>query len=384
MILGCSFPPESLDFEYKEFRLGLTYDSTKDYKEIYDDSKELNIYFKDLLISFVEKYICKYTCSFYNSRRNGKLFIGVSDLGEILGVPILDKDISGISGIRDRFWSNIISELGDKIIGGTGGKTGSGSGTGGKTGGGTGGKTGGKTGGGTEGGTEGGLPKKLLDNINVEFKKIDTNDFITHCYPKSEDFIETQIKLSEEYTKNKNKYLEKKKIFIDFIDKYRKSLNVILTNPDLRKTFVEFLKMMMVYNYFEKYLFYNPKLEFSSETIKIHKHNPLSIIFWCAIFRDFITDIAIKYIRPIVDYSYREIDPYFTILQEFRPCVSSLVDRGFNLYIIKISFNFSGIDPKEKDISYKFESETGCEIRSPIRTNSEDGDPCCVCRFNGC
>lgn len=352
MILGRSFPPESLDLEYKEFRLGLTYDSTKDYKEMYEDSEKLNVYFKDLLVSFTEKYICKYTCSFYNSRRNGKLFIGVSDLGEILGVPILDKDISNI---RNKVWDKIIQELNETIVFESNDKI-------------------------IQESSDKNLTK-ILDNIKVEFIKIDNNDFITHCYPSSEDFIESQIKLSEEHNKNKKKYVDKKKIFIDFIDKYRKSLNVIMTDPDLRKSFEDFLKMMTVYDYFEKYLFYNPKLEFSSETIKIHKHDPHSIIFWCAIFRDFITDIAIRYIRPLADYSYREIDPYFTILQDFRPCVSSLVDRGFNLYIIKISFNFSEIDPKEKDISYKVENETGFEVRSPYRTKSEEGDPCCKCRF---
>lgn len=336
MILGDSLSSESLDREYKEFRLGLVYENGKDYREFYENKQYLNLLFQDILFESLNKYISKYTCSFHNSRIDGKLYFGVSDEGEIIGVPLINSEISDI---RQRIWIRIVTLIRDTIICNS--------------------------------------FEKIVEKIEVVFNKIDPKGYIMYCYPSTKAFIESRQVESDNYIQIKSEYSRRKKIFIDFLEKNRRSLNIILSETSTRISFIEFLRCIGVYRIFQEELVTKSNYNFSSPEIKILKKNPNSIIFWCALYRDFVTDIAIKYLRPIWDYSVRPVDPYFQLLQEFKPCVQGLMENGFGLYVIEIQFNFKGVKMMDPDLSYQNDGE----IRSPFRTTSEQGEPCCMFRF---
>lgn len=334
LVSGQNGVPESLEHEYKEFRIPLIFDNCVDYKSIYCNDQNLRFRIEETLVEYINKYTAKYTCSFHNTRLNGTLSIGITDQGEIIGVPLLESEVPTI---RQQIWSKIVSEIHENIIGGK---------------------------------------ESLTTLVDLQFIPVEPKDFIFFCYPNVKEFIQDQQNQMDTYIQKEQLFQIRKRSYITVLERYRISLNDILNTPELLHDLRYFTKKLGIYDLI-KSEFGKGFYSYANHDIKHLKYDPYSIICWCAIFRDFMTDIALKILRPEWDYSIRPVHPYFQLLREFRPMIPDLVDRGFKIYVIRIKFNFEKIHKLNPDLSYKKNGE----IRSPYRTYSDKKEPCCYFNF---
>lgn len=319
-ILGKYLPYESIHNEYKEFRLELSYEYTYCYKELYENDNLLHNYFLDILKKFVEKYIYKYTCSFVHSHIQGKLFFGISDSGEIIGVPMKRDD--------KVFFEDIIRQELDTFI--------------------------------------------EDYSVNIDFIEINIDSFSNFFYYTSKEFLKRKEEELDKYLEYIIDFETKKKEYITRLESYRKSINRVLNDVNIRSEFEGFLKENDVYEVFKEELKGKYNFNFSNEDIKEYKNKNYNIVYWMAIFRDLKSTETIRDLKPKWDYTYKLIDPHFQLLQEFKPILPDLIDRGYGMYVIKITFP---IDVNNKaSIKYKDDNHTHL-----YRGLSPMGDPCCHC-----
>lgn len=324
---------ETKNLEFKEFRLRLTYDSSINYKDLYENTEKLKYLFDGIMEINMKKYVPKYTCAFFNSRLDGILRFGVSDIGEIIGVPIKKNEIRKyIERIKYYISREITQNVNNNSS------------------------------------------INLINHIGVSFIPINTDDHVFDTYPKSEDYINDKTKERQNYITMYNTYRASKILYIKEVEKHRRSINIIINDPEIREDFRNYLKYHGQYHNFESLIGGSDEIILPDSSIKILKHDTKTLTHWITRYRDDKTDHIIKNLRPTWNYSVRPVNPHFSILQEFRPMVSTLTERNFGMYIIDIYFNFSEISSKTNSIYYYVDGE----VRSPWRTYSSCGEPCCM------
>lgn len=97
MILGSIYGHESIYLEFKEFCLQINTNQFYNDTDIYDiiHTGKLNTKYNSLVYQSLQYYFFnifpKYLTSFFNANINGKIILGINDLGEITGIPLLNS-----------------------------------------------------------------------------------------------------------------------------------------------------------------------------------------------------------------------------------------------------------------------------------------------------
>jgi hypothetical protein len=321
-IIGQILSPESLETEYKEFRLEMSSESPTMTKTIFHDTTILKSMFLNVIEKSMRKYIAKYACAFFNTGIDGKILFGVSDNSEVVGLPIMASELDSTLSMIDF----VIKEELDPI------------------------------------------DPNLKEKIIVKSYKIDTIDQTYVTYQGHKDYIRIKYEEHQKHLDLYEKYIGLKKIFMECIERYRRPIKVIINDPEIRLEFIEYLK------FHDKYHLFRSELESGSDIpisdIKVLKHDDTTIVYWITNFRDIRSEEIIKTMRPLWTFESRPVDPYYCILQDFKPMIDSLVEKNFYMYIIEINFKFKNLLPL-------FPCYTS-DQRCPIRSISSIGDPCCT------
>jgi hypothetical protein len=92
--------PETLSREYKEFCLhktGIPFDIKQVEDLLYENRFEFDSLVLQNLEKYIQQYIPKYVCAFWNSNISGEMVIGTDDYGFIKGIPLTSElDVSWV------------------------------------------------------------------------------------------------------------------------------------------------------------------------------------------------------------------------------------------------------------------------------------------------
>lgn len=303
MILGTILGKETLDLEFKEFRFELTYNKDIDYKKIFENLVYLRKLINKIIIQHKNKYIEKYIHSFNNTNIKGTLLLGVSDEGEVIGYPIHKDDYESIHKNFKMYESK---------------------------------------------------------NVKVHFHKVDIYDYKKYFYQSYDSFINEMNKKCEEYHEYKIDFLKKKTDFINKLESVRLSINKLIHSGD-KLGFLDYLVLNNVRHLYVD----DPTIIYTDDIIKQEKYNPNHILYWATKYRDNLVNSILEN-KPKWDYSKKIINPYYRILQEFRPIHDYLSTNNFDFYVIEIL-----VTPTEDKI-YIYDNKLF------IRRISPQGDPCCI------
>ena len=259
-ILGSTFEDvENQVLEFKEFYLKLHPDTYLDDNEIYEIIKygkwhdRLNTIILDNIFYYLKIYIPKYLSCYFNSKNNGKLIIGISDFGEITGIPFNGNlDIQIIKQYISSNISNYIDGIND-----------------------------------------------ITTSLNIKLINLDI------IIELLEDPIDERIKVMHEkfelYKKKLDFYKDAKRKWIKEMSKYCVKIHTIINNPQLRKELIQYIKDnegdISIIQQLEK----NEEIPvILNEDFYINMKDKTNIIFWATTFKDHYID-TFQTVRPEKD-----------------------------------------------------------------------------------
>lgn len=328
--------PETIHKEYKLFTLhpmGSSLDiNDESYAEklfidgtwIYNDSVIQNLNF------YLETYLPKYTTAFLNSSSHtdkGEMYFGISDDGIIHGIPY--KGELNKNKILDKVKEILNS---DKL------KTNA----------------------------------NLKDLIDIEIIRINTTNYdkiCNHNYIIENYFVQKKI-----YKALMNKFIKRRKKWINIMEHYSDKLYCLINNKNTRQELINYIiikdpsKKKIIRLLKSNYVF----PEKSGEEINILKNDKNDVWYWLTTWKDDMTDF-VKSFKPKppqgISNSLYPHNVITTLVEMIPKWISN--NRDLNLFLIKFTFQ----KPKNDIIiSYKgnFGEYTDC-YRCLI-----EGEPCCM------
>ena len=259
-ILGTFYgDTENQILEFKEFYLKLHPDTYLDEEDIYKIIKEgiwhdkLNQIILDNINFYLKVYIPKYVSCYFNSNNNGKLIIGIDDVGEITGIPY-NGDLN-----VDTIKEYIIKNISQYITG----------------------------------------IESINSAINVSLIKLDV------LIELLENPVDGRIQLMHDkfalYKKTIDSYKEAKYNWIKKISKYCVKIHKVLNHPQLRKELIEFVKKnggnQTIVDLLETDKEITVKL---NDEFYERMKDKNDIVYWATSFKDYHIEI-IQTIRPEKD-----------------------------------------------------------------------------------
>lgn len=300
---------ETINTEFKEFSI---YDeiSEKMIKKIIK-TKTINKKTIDEFISCVNynlklnfiKYIPKYIASFSNSNLDGNLYIGISNDGKYYGIPHINMNIETIREMimecKEYINCDVINDIAIEIID---------------------------------------VQKK---NTNMYYN---TSKILLKKY-----FDKTVFELSEY-----NEYINKKNKNLKNINKYRCKIGMVVTNIQLRKECIKFVKTFCTDEQIINKVINDLNTftgEITSDFIQIHKNDKSHIIYWITEFRDYYTShYTNKILKKSHNFKIINNSPYKHIYKSMKNFIPFLMkDNRINIYVIKLIF----INRNVQNIKYK-------------------------------
>ncbi len=259
LILFHNLNRETLEIEYKEFSYKIHVDKYYDIDEINKivlgktklDSK-FNQSILDNIKFYSKYYIPKYISAFCNGQleKNGKLIIGVDDLGEIVGIPFLGNIP------KESIRNYIIRQIHDSII------------------------------------TTNATMNYLLENIKINIEKLEIKEEL--IYSNLEKSLEKIHRLTQIFLKERDEYQLVYRNWYKKLSRYAQKLVDLVKIPDILKELVCYIaerdstKLIVLTQDFEE----------EAKNIHIEKYNPNNIVYWVCKFRDDKVDEIISE-RPI-------------------------------------------------------------------------------------
>lgn len=356
MNIGTFLEPENLNTEYKEFRYNI-----KDYlgkMKIHDTKhynwKKILPTTKKVIYKYFDIYFPKYLTSFANTNiENGELYFGVSDSGEVLGIPFDNKIITKdkiIKKIHKKIRSTISKFLNETLI------------------------------------TKSEIEKivdTFIKNTNIEIIELslDENLFDDNL----DELINEYSNEYETYLTHESEYVSEKKSWIDKICYYKKSINTMINQSDIRKELIEFIKDdelvdIMIREKLIGILETQKVIEFIDGQIMDEKNDHDKLAYWITKFRDHKVTEFVK-IRPKYHNLIKPDLPYLRIVREFRPIIKQMMNCGIPMVLIKIKLlgrdAINNILPDLPKIGYKISDR----FKISVRVLDHNVMPCCI-EFN--
>ena len=331
--IGKFYGLETLTTELKEFCLKLCPSLVLSRNEIikvlvdgYWNPKLTNFIISNLEL-YIKYYLPKYLIGFIKSGIDGKLVIGVNDMGIITGIP-------SVIPITNLLVSNLIFKNIPEYINNY----------------------------------------DILNcvDINVERLNIDPLFVDEHDFIKEYNIYNTKLK---KHKKKMNKFYKKKKRWLFEVDMYR-SLHNILNLPIPKHNFLKYIKSQNKYNlsHIVKQLNTNRFIKIPDyKILQKCKLNNRSIFYWLMKFKDVISAyICTK--RPEKPLTNNRINIKAHISQITKLNYYFSKNKNISHYMITININGSQFK-SNKELKYKIYNST--RWKSPERT-IKNGEPCCL------
>lgn len=284
--LGSFIGNETLLVEFKEFTILKRSSQAKklDIKNIVkkkDWEKVLEIS-EEVIHSYVDDYIPKYFTSFGNTS-GGVLYIGVSDFGEIIGIPIKSHKVKYVKKL---FKSKI-----DEIL----------------------------------------KLNKVKSKVKVDIIKCDFDkDYI---YSDYKSIITKYNKELAEYHKN----ISKRRKIIERINLYKSAINNILNNKKIRQELIKYMRNNDGPTNLIEQLMENDRIILDNAKISKEKTDSRTLSYWIVNYRTYIVD-KLKENIPEAYKLLKPKSPYFIILNNIKLFSHNMVKSGYHFYVIKIKF----------------------------------------------
>jgi hypothetical protein len=284
--LGCFIGDETLLVEFKEFTLLKRSNLTKkvDIKGIVlkKDWTKVSDLTEEVLPLYINEYIPKYLTSFGNTN-GGVLYIGVSDVGEIIGIPIKSNKVKNVKKlIRDKI--NEILNL-----------------------------------------------NEIKSKIKVDIIKCDFDE--DYIYSDYQPMITKYNKELMEYHKN----ISKRRKIIEKMNLYKSAINNILNNKKIRQELIKFMCNNNGPTDLIEQLMENERIILDNAKISEEKTDIQTLSYWIVNYRTYIVDKLKKNI-PETEKLVKPKNPYFIILNNIKLFSHHMIKSGYHFYVIKIKF----------------------------------------------
>ena len=308
--LGAYIGTETINVEFKELRLNKLLSKSN---EILSESDAYNIVnnnnkFVELcemsLYLYLNDYIPRYFTSFLNNESidSGTIFIGVSDFGEVIGLPIEEKRVVIVKKRAESLLSTLLEQIEDQ------------------------------------------LPIcniNLLSLCKINVLKINNVNHVPHKDFELSDVIKYAKIEMDTYSNISNTYAESRRLVTEQIMYYHLSINRLLTESRFKnelKCFViekgvNTLTALQLQNIIDQLdgvsKFYKAG-QIASE--KRHIHN---LAYWITSFRERMSK-RLSSDKPRHFTLHKPMTPYKRVLNEFVPIVHRLFEKKYKC----VSFNF--------------------------------------------
>ena len=284
--LGSFIGNETLLVEFKEFTILKRSSQAKklDIKNIVkkkDWEKVLEIS-EEVIHSYVDDYIPKYFSSFGNTS-GGVLYIGVSDFGEIIGIPIKSHKVKYVKKL---FKSKI-----DEIV----------------------------------------KLNNVKSKVKVDIIKCDYDE--DYIYSDYQHMIIKYNKKLAEYHKN----ISKRRQIIEKINLYKSAINNILNNKKIRQELIKYMRNNDGPTNLIEQLMENERIILDNAKISEEKTDIKTLSYWIVNYRTYIVD-KLKMNIPKTEKLIKPKSPYFIILNNIKLFSHNMVKSGYHFYVIKIKF----------------------------------------------
>jgi hypothetical protein len=310
MIYNSIIGNETLDMEFKEFFL-ITHSFTdKKIKYIVQNKKICNIpeFIKDvnyILQSYFYKYFPKYISSFNNSNINGQLCIGISNNGNLIGVP--HNNLNKTIILQMLFKCEHLLNINKSVF------------------------------------------NKLMDYIDIQIIELTLNsEILLTKQNESYEFINNSNKKSYlEQIKYSDKMNEKAK-HITHINKYRCKIEKVVTDLQLKKECKQFIAMhcndkIEIDRLQLEMDTIDPYFELTIDRIKQYKYTKSHVIYWITTFRDFYTDYYSRKLslqkKKTFNKKILNNNPYIKVFKDMKkliPLIISDNNKSLKSYVIII------------------------------------------------
>ena len=336
-ILGSFIGRETINKEFKDYFLQKNPEDVMTYDEIEKTIKSgkwsknmqylVNISLKINIDSIFPKYLSCYS----NSSMNGSVMIGVSDYGEITGIPsateITSDDVNNL--LRQSFRNFVNTELSEKDI---------------------------------------------FSKIDVSVVKLSTDLHVID--DEIDELYREYKKLSREYNDAMDTFVSEKCIWLGRLSRYSRKLvdviNTTSTRNELKAFILEKSENVTDHQDLIDLLNSSEFIEIPpGEEIAILKEDKNNIIYWLTEFKDHMISNVLKD-RPSkpASLTIRSLSHLLCNLSLMRH--RFIANNDINYYVIIIDFNVSSVD---KDVYFKFPGDDRWLYRS--RSVTDSGDPCC-------
>ena len=329
VLFGDIIGKETINTEFKEFSI-CDEISEKMIKRIikskFINKKTINEFVNcvnhNLKLNFI-KYIPKYIASFSNSKIDGNLYIGISDEGKYYGIPHVNLSVKLIK--------EMICEC-KKYV-----------------------------------------DHDILDNITVELINVQKNNMHDICHTSKILLNKYFDKTVFEYSKYDD-YVNKKNKNLKNITKYRCKIGMVITNKQLKKECIRFVKKFCLDEMVIQKIIYdfeNFNGEITSDFIQLHKNDKTHMIYWITEFRDYYTKFYTnKIFKKSHDFKILNNSPYKYIYKSMKNFIPFLIKNDYiNIYVIKLIFTNVNIH----NIHYKNQIDNKWKL--PFRILDRNSEP---------
>jgi len=338
--LGDYIDKESIFNEFKEFRFN---DNMINYilADTNFNIKNISVLMKMstyCLKYYIEKYLHKYLTSFINTEiEYGTLHLGISDFGEIIGIPIIHE----LSENNYEIIRKMITDTFTHMHFGCSD-----------------------------------LENEIKNKMEIIITNIDTTNIDGFGCDIDSYLIARQGDL-EKYLVEHTAFHNHRKQINNRLAFYKRAINEMINETEIRCQLKNHIQM------------YGTNISEADRTCLIDRlNNPELILFnkgdiqreklisntlgyWIAKYRDDMSTMLLKYkpSRPLIQ---RPLNPYYMLMRDFKPLVPHFIKNGIQMILIQIK-----IPGKLSLIHYKsVHFKNGCKTTHLIRTIDKHGNPC--------
>ena len=331
---------ETIEEEYKEFslrKLAVPF-SNKTIMDIIVNNKWAIIskYSNKVLLKYINDYIPKYFTSFLNSTEitSGNFWIGVSDLGEIIGIPLTMKKSTIEKHIINVIKKIIkLNEIED-------------------------------------------YEETILENISIEMFDVKESETSLDCIDK---YMKQFNQESNFYKMRMNSYIKKKKLINTQIDYYKRAINIIINEPHIRKELID-----LVNSDTENLEIHKDKVlsELKSDEQILYKIgevtalklDPSNVAYWITKYRDIRVN-EINVYRPERPLIIKPENPYSKLIHNINILAPRMLSHNTKMYILRITLPAKKIIDTQKNLFY-IQNRTKTK-KFTKRTVDIYKNPCC-------
>lgn len=369
--IGSFFCKETLCIEFKEFKPnkiylknvfeknldGNNFDQDEDddtnktvqkmenfFRKIIENSLycELTQLVKDNIIQYISNYVPKYIASFgnyydpVNHFEHGQFYIGISDNGQVFGIPNIGIDFDGITESIYQIVANL--QVNSK------------------------------------------LKTSIRANIKIEIIDVDTSD-LDFLDNNLGDYIKYFQDKNYEYDTYRAGYMKKRQEWNEELSKYKKAINILMNEPHIRIDIIDFTRnysnesIQNIDQFKTKMIkrFQDPTpfdIKIGEMTDK--KSDPANIEFWIGLYKDTRShEILVK--KPPIQVMQKPPLCYSEIFKIYHPLIYPIVRSGIQMKVIKISFPTRAILDNWEKIPFVSDSI----LKYPVRRLDQFGNPEC-------